>query len=67
MNVTEKNAALFWCPRTTMGRSKGDHHHPLQRCIASSCMWWKWDEELYDGPDSYVSEPPPTGHCGGAP
>jgi hypothetical protein len=27
-------------------------------------MGWRWTEYLYDGPDSYRSEPGPKGYCG---
>jgi hypothetical protein len=27
-------------------------------------MAWRWTEVLHDGPDSYLSEPGPTGYCG---
>ena len=35
-------------------------------CIGSECMAWRWTEPLTDGPDSYQSEPKPTGYCGRA-
>ncbi len=52
MNVREVDARTMLCPLTK------------DRCIASGCMLWQWDEPLLEGPDSYISDPPPTGHCG---
>ena len=36
----------------------------IGHCIGSGCMMWRWNEPLFDGPDSYVSEPGPEGYCG---
>ena len=36
----------------------------IGHCIASGCMMWRWNEPLFDGPDSYISEPGPEGYCG---
>ena len=33
-------------------------------CHGSDCMMWTWNEPLFEGPDSYISDPPPLGHCG---
>jgi hypothetical protein len=52
MNLRENDARAKMCPMT--GRM----------CEASQCMLWQWDEPMIEGPDSYVSEPGPTGHCG---
>ncbi len=52
MNLREVDAKTKFCPVI------GD------ACRGSACFLWEWDEPLFDGPDSYVSEPGPTGHCG---
>ena len=59
MNVTEKQAKKLWCPR--------DPNPDRQFvCLGAGCVWWQWDVPMVDGADSYVAEPPPTGHCGAA-
>ena len=35
-------------------------------CIGSACMGWRWMEHMFDGKDSYQSEPGPKGYCGAA-
>jgi hypothetical protein len=35
-------------------------------CIGSQCMGWRFNEFMFNGPDSYVSEPGPLGYCGRA-
>lgn len=58
MNVTEKQARQKLCPVHSAGR-------PDEKCSASDCMMWQFDVPMsIDAPDSYVSEPGPTGHCG---
>ncbi len=61
MNVTEKVAGTKRCPRAHAFLADGAYQ-PM--CIGSECMLWEFDEQMFDGPDSYVSDPPPTGHCG---
>ena len=56
---TEKQARTKWCPLTVITESNPGNH-----CIGSDCMLWRWEVALFDGPDSYVSEPGPRGFCG---
>lgn len=58
MNVTEGKARTMVCPILSIGKDI-----PAV-CTASTCVWWEFDEPMFDGPDSYVAEPGPTGHCG---
>jgi len=37
---------------------------PMSFCVGSNCMAWRWNEPMFNGEDSYVSEPGPTGYCG---
>ncbi len=65
MNVTEAKARTKICPFRRI--SEGEETYGLAvipRCCASDCMLWEFDEPMFDGPDSYVAEPGPTGHCG---
>lgn len=73
MNLTEKDAKAKWCPfaraqhpnaPTGGNRVIGPRGAEIMLCIGSACMAWQWDELMHDGPDSYISEPGPTGHCG---
>lgn len=57
MNLPEKEARTKRCPIQSAGKQ-------TTNCCASDCMLWEFDEAMFDGPDSYVSEPGPTGHCG---
>lgn len=57
MNLPEKEARQKICPVMSAGK-------PKTYCIASECMLWEFDERMFDGPDSYISEPGPVGHCG---
>lgn len=52
MNKTDAEAKKKCCPLTG------------KNCLGSQCMLWEWDEDLFEGADSYISEPGPTGHCG---
>jgi hypothetical protein len=52
MNLREVDAKTKLCPVIR------------DNCHGSACFLWEWDEPLFDGPDSYVAEPGPTGHCG---
>lgn len=58
MNLPEEKAKLLMCPILSAGQGG------CQQCEGSACFLWQWDEPMFDGPDSYVSEPGPTGHCG---
>ncbi len=75
MSMTEKEASKRWCPFSrraaneprdvTYNRSRGNVIIPRNcHCIGSECIAWRWTEPLIDGPDSYQSEPKPTGYCG---
>lgn len=57
MNLREVDAKKKICPIMSAGK-------PDEYCVASKCMLWQFDEPMFDGPDSFVSDPPPTGHCG---
>lgn len=57
MNVTEQKAKTMICPIVSTPDK-------LIKCTGSICMMWQFDEEMFDGPDSYVSDPGPLGHCG---
>lgn len=57
MNVTVHEAMKLVCPVMSSGKQE-------TLCMGNACMWWQYDEPMFDGPDSYVSEPGPTGHCG---
>jgi len=35
-------------------------------CIGSQCLGWRWSVFVFDGLDSYRSDPPPKGYCGRA-
>jgi len=54
---TEAQAERLHCPMQ-FGKDCGG------ACLSSRCMAWRWTEVLVDGPDSYKSEPGPTGYCG---
>ena len=54
--MTENEARQAVCPYR-FGRNQ-------PYCLASLCMAWRWNEPMINGPDSYVSEPGPTGYCG---
>lgn len=56
--LTEKQARERWCPLV------GHRNKNQATCMASACMAWRFTEQLTDGPDSYQSEPGPTGYCG---
>lgn len=60
MNLTEKQARKKLCPMMSGNTSASG----MVQCVGSHCFLWQFDEPLHDGPDSYVSEPGPTGHCG---
>lgn len=70
MNVTEKEATkLRCCGPEGCGKSSVKTNAGLtvdsgRFCIGAKCMAWQFDVDLYAGPDSYVAEPGPTGHCG---
>ncbi len=55
---TEEQAKRHNCPLVARDINEST------RCIGSACMAWRWTEHLFDGPDSYVSEPGPKGYCG---
>ena len=57
MLITEKEANKRVCPLVS---SSGQPYV----CEASNCMAWRWEIEMYAGPDSYMSEPGPKGYCG---
>ena len=61
MNVTENIAKKKLCPMAHAFLADGAYQ---PKCVGSECMLWQWDEPLFEGPDSYISDPPPTGHCG---
>ncbi len=68
VNVTEKQASEMRCcgpsgcgEQPDGGRTGGN---APRICIGSACMAWCWDVGMYNGVDSYVSDPGPTGHCG---
>jgi len=58
MNIREADADKLLCPWLSLLRGEQTN------CKGSRCMLWQFDEQMIDGPDSYVSEPGPTGHCG---
>jgi len=35
-------------------------------CVGAACMGWRWSEPIFNGPDSYQSDPGPKGYCGRA-
>lgn len=61
MNVTEEIARTKRCPKAHAFLADGAHQ---PTCIGSECMLWEFGVPMFDGPDSYVAEPGPTGHCG---
>lgn len=69
MNVrTEREAQVVRCCGP-VGCGEPDANDDDRYCIGARCMAWRFTEELFKGPDSYQSEPGPTGYCGlaGAP
>jgi len=58
MNEAQMRAKV--CPIMSSGEVNTD----FQKCVGSACALWEWNEPLYNGPDSYVSEPGPEGGCG---
>ena len=57
VNATDKVAKTKLCPiMAALGSGSN--------CRGSACFLFEFDEELFEGPDSYVAEPGPTGHCG---
>lgn len=60
MNITEEQAKKKICPIMSANLSATG----VIRCEGSDCMLWEWDEAMFEGQDSYISEPGPTGHCG---
>ena len=61
MNVTEKQASKKACPKAHAFLADGAYQ---PACIGSDCMLWEFDVPMFEGPDAYVAEPGPTGHCG---
>ena len=73
---TEKQAKKLWCPATRHSRYQpedvvsdppvnrhDDYHNPnYARCIASQCMWWRWEELTPYGKS--VGHKPEHGWCG---
>lgn len=82
MNVSEKDALDRWCPfarvphptdirhssRVPVNRHANGAVLPGARCIASSCMAWKFTNPALNIPavheDAYVSDDEPLGYCG---
>lgn len=79
--VTEEQAKEMWCPAVRAGdegiaddagqnRESSLENPPYARCIASKCMWWRWQLEPVN-PDpmaTVIGGPNPTkyerGFCG---
>lgn len=55
---TEEKAKQRVCPRSM----SLEYPHC---CVGEACMAWRWTTAMiFDAPDSYRAEPPPTGYCG---
>ena len=67
MLLTEAEARTRWCPHALAGspifnRRADGEPTPLCRCIASSCMAWRWHSEGLD--ENYGPKEPTRGYCG---
>jgi hypothetical protein len=75
MMLPEEQAKTKWCPLVRYVHDGEDvtsnrdvnftplHGEPTN-CLGSDCMAWRWTQPMFDGPDSYISEPGPKGYCG---
>ena len=64
--MTEEEARKKWCPMVSFVcyDNRSGRKEKNDRCIASECMWWRWNKKLIGGNHEDGFKYKDEGYCG---